>query len=77
MGTFFICCYFEMNIMLGALVSIYSTPPFKVKYGLNHHKVLMFQQISAKHSSVCWINVSQKRKLHKLLNRNNVKVSYS
>ena len=66
-----------MNILLDALLSIYSTPTFKIKYGLNHHKVLTFQQISAKYSSVCWINVSRKRKLHKLLNRNNDKVSYS
>ena len=38
----------------------------------------MFQQISAKNSSVYWVNISQKRiGIHKLFNRNNVKVSYS
>ena len=30
-------------------------------YGLTHHLVLMFQQISAKNSSAYWVNISQKR----------------
>ena len=30
-------------------------------YGLTHHLVLMFQQISAKNSSAYCVNISQKR----------------
>ena len=44
-------------------------------YGLTHHTVVIFQQISVKNSSAYWVNISQKR--ISFINRNNVKVSYS